>query len=458
MNRDAPVSPAIDSHRVSAPSARVAAGLLLGLALAGSAVAQLRSPGPPSGDPGPAAAAPLRITTARVTGRVVERSVETVGTLAAWEEGVARAPLAGTVVRLYADLGDPVREGQPLADLDRREADVAMDQLTTDLTAARDALARARVAADASRANLRRVRDDRWALASDVERARTEAEARHRELERAQTLRAQDLIATRDVDEARSRSAAADALVVSAEAGLGQHSEELRAAEAQLQADLDAVEASEALVRQREGAIALGRTRPTVAVVASPLTGVVAKRFVTAGAPVTDGTPLFTVVATDPLKYAGTVPERAAAEVRNGQELRLSIDAVSGRVFPGEVTRVAQVVDASTRTLALEARLLNGEKLLRPGLAAHGTILIRQDTGVPFVPAEALVQIAGASQVFVVIDGRVEARGVTTGRRETGWVEIVRGVRPGEMVATSSLAQLSDGARVAPMAPTPKTP
>jgi RND family efflux transporter MFP subunit len=170
---------------------------------------------------------------------------------------------------------------------------------------------------------------------------------------------------------------------------------------------------------------------------------------------VKDNTPLFTVVATDPLKYTGTVAERAAPEIRPGQEVRLSVDAFGARTFPGQVTRVAPVVDVPTRTLVLEARVPNGQGLLRPGFFARGAVLTRRDTRVPFVPAEALVYVVGISKVFVVVDGRAQERLVKAGRREAGGVEILDGVKLGETVATSGLAQLYDGAPVIPVAPTP---
>jgi membrane fusion protein, multidrug efflux system len=441
--------------RVSAPSARAAAVALGGLLLALAAGAQPRAPGPPKGGAAPAEPAPLRVTTALVGGRAVQRTVDTVGSLLAWEEAVARSQLSGTIVRLHADLGDAVREGQPLADLDRREADLAIDQVAADLAGARENLARARAAVDASRANLERVRDSRRSLAADVERARADAEWKRRELERNQELRSKELIAARDVDQARAQSQAADALVQMAETSLGQHGDQLRAAEAQLEADLGAVKAAEALVRQRDAAVELGKKRLTDTVVLAPLTGVVAKRHVSAGEFVKDNTALFTVVATDPLKYTGTVAERAAPEIRAGQEVRLSVDAFGARAFPGQVTRVAPVVDVPTRTLALEARVPNAQGLLRPGFFGRGAVLVRRDARVPFVPAEALVYVVGISKVFVVADGRAQERLVKAGLREAGWVEILDGVKPGETVATSGLAQLYDGAPVAAVTPPP---
>jgi RND family efflux transporter MFP subunit len=131
------------------------------------------------------------------------------------------------------------------------------------------------------------------------------------------------------------------------------------------------------------------------------------------------------------------------------------VDAFGVRAFPGQVTRVAPVVDVPTRTLALEARVPNGQGFLKPGFFARGAVLTRRDARVPFVPAEALVYVVGISKVFVVADGRAHERAVKAGLREAGWVEILDGVKPGETVATSGLAQLYDGAPVLPVAPTP---
>jgi RND family efflux transporter MFP subunit len=410
--------------------------------------AQPRPAAPPRNNGPGGAPAALRVTTAVVEGRPVQRSVDTVGSLLAWEEAVARSQIQGTILRLHADLGDAVREGQPLVDLDRREANLAVDQLQADLVAARENQARGRAAAEASRANLERVRESRRALEADVERARADAEWKRRELERAQELHAKELIAARDVDQQQQ---AAAALVQMAETTLTQHTDQVRAAEAQLEADQNAVKAAEAQVRQREAAVELGRKRVTDTVVAAPITGVVAKRHVVAGEFVKDNTPLFTLVATDPLKYTGTVPERAAPEIRAGQDVRLTVDAFPNRHFPGQILRVAPVVDVPTRTLALEARVPNGQGLLKPGFFARGAVLTRREPRVPFAPAESLAYVVGISKLFVIADGRAHERVVRAGLREAGWVEIEDGVKPGETVATSGLAQLYDGAPVQPV-------
>jgi RND family efflux transporter MFP subunit len=415
---------------------------------------------------GPAAERPaIRVTSAMVEARPVQRTVETVGSLLAWEEVVAKSQTTGTVIRLHADLGDAVREGQPLAELDRREADLGIDQLQADLVAARENLARARATAEATRANLERIRGSRPALEADVARARADAEWRRLELERTRTLASRELIALREVDNARTQHEMGAALVRMAEGTLAQLADQLRAADAQLQADLGAVKAAEAQVRQREAALDLGKKRLADTAVPAPMTGLIARRHTAIGDFVKDNTPLFTLVLTDPLKYTGTVPERFAPDVRIGQAVTLQVEAYPGRFFPGQVTRVAPAVDVQTRTLALEARVPNRTGLLRPGFFGRGAVLTRQEAAVPFVPAEAVAYFVGITKVFVIADGKARERQVRAGTREAGRVEILEGVKPGELVATSGLAQLYDGApvqfaegRPAGAAPAPAAP
>jgi membrane fusion protein, multidrug efflux system len=412
------------------------------------------SGGPPSQTPDRPA---VRITTAAVEARAVQRSVETVGSMLAWEEVVAKSQAIGTVLRLHADLGDRVRAGETLADLDRREADLGLEQLQADLVAGREGLARARATAEASWANLQRTRGSRPALAADVDRARADAQWKRLELERNQELAAKQLIATRDVDNSRAQHQMAEAQVQMAETTLAQHGEQVQAAEAQLAADLGAVKAAEAQVRQREAALDLGRKRVGDTTVPAPITGLVAKRHTSVGEFVKDNAPLFTLVAIDPLKYTGTIPERFAPEVRAGQEVQLQVEAYPGRTFPGQVTRIAPAVDVQTRTLALEARVPNGPGLLGPGFFARGGILTRREAQAAFVPAEAVAYFVGMTKVFVIAGDRAVERQVKTGSRDGARVEVLEGVKPGETVAVSGLAQLYDGAPVevaaAPAAP-----
>jgi membrane fusion protein (multidrug efflux system) len=102
----------------------------------------------------------------------------------------------------------------------------------------------------------------------------------------------------------------------------------------------------------------------------------------------------------------------------------------------------------ASRTMLIEAEVPNREALLKPGLFARATVVLRLDRGVAFVPENAVSYFAGLTRVFVVADGAARERTVTLGVRQGDLLEVVKGLSPGEQVATSGLAQLQDGAAV----------
>jgi cobalt-zinc-cadmium efflux system membrane fusion protein len=391
---------------------------------------------------------PIAVTTARAEARAVQRAVETSGSLTAWDEVVAKSEQPGTIARLHADLGDRVAAGAVLAEYDRREFQLAVDQAQADLNGTRELLARARANATATEAQLRRVRDTLTTLEADVARAQSQLDWAGSEMERAKQLFAKDLIAARDVDNARNQSNIAAAQLTQAKMAVTQHPDQVRAAEAQLLSDQAAVKNAAALVRLREATLGLAEKRLGDTTVRAPLAGLIAKRHLSAGEFVKENTALFTIVVANPLKYVGTVPERQAPELREGKTVRLTVEAYGDKAFAGTVTRLAPTVDVQTRTLVLEARVPNQDGALRPGFFAKGSVLTRQDPAAVFVPGESVTSIAGVTKVFVAADGKAQERLVKLGARQGTWVEIAAGVRAGETVATSNLAALFNGAPV----------
>ncbi|HWP34953.1 MAG TPA: efflux RND transporter periplasmic adaptor subunit, partial [Thermodesulfobacteriota bacterium] len=406
---------------------------------------------------GAPAAAPqvLAVSVAPVEARSVQRSVETTGSLLPWEEVVLNTPVAGTLARLLVDLGDRVQAGQVVAELDKREFALAVAQAEAALKTAQDSLERARAQAEASRAALQQVQASRGAWEAGVNRARAVLEEARLNLDRARSLLDQQLIARREFDAARTQFETALAQYQTAEVELAQYPDRVRVAQAQLASDLSAVQVAESEIKRREAELALARKKLADATLRAPIRGAVARRHVNPGEFLRENTPVLTIVRGDPLKYAGTVPERAALDLRPGQPVRLEVDVAPGRAFEGRVVRVSPAVDVSTRTVTLEAEVANREGLLKPGLFARGAVVTGQQAAVPFVPESAVSYTVGITKVFVVAGGRAEERTVRLGGRREGMVEVLDGLRPGELVATSQLAQLYDGApvRVAAAAP-----
>lgn len=389
-------------------------------ALAGCNRSQADAPGTRSREGGAPVVRAIPITVGRAEARPVQRTVETSGSLLAWEEVVAKSEQTGTIVRLRVDLGDRVAAGQVLADYDRREFELAVEQ--------------ARAAVAAGGAQLRRQREALATLEAEVARAQSQYEWATSELERSQQLFQRQLIAARDVDSARNGYTTAAAQLASTKVALTQHPSQIQSAEAEVQ--------------RAQATLGLAEKRLHDTTVRATLDGLVAKRHVSPGEVVKDNTPLFTLVIANPLKYVGAVPERHAPTLRIGQSVRLTVEAHPGRDFGGTVLRLSPAVDVPTRTLALEARVPNDEGALRPGFFAKGSVLTQAAAQAVFVPAEAVTYAAGLSKVFVVDGSSAAERLVRVGERQGSWLEIADGIKAGEAVATSNLPALFNGAPV----------
>jgi RND family efflux transporter MFP subunit len=367
---------------------RVLSLLALSFLLWGCGQSQAQDPAKKSGGE----RKPLPVTVTRVETRAVQRSVETVGSLLAWEESQVKAEVPGTVDKILADLGDRVKAGQVLATVDAREFRLQVEQ---------------------SEAGLRMAKETRERMTAEQEEAKAN-------LERAEELYRRELIAAQERDRWRTQYRVTQAIS----------------------------QTNVADIQRMEAALGVSHKKLQDATIRARITGAVAKRHVNVGEFVKDGAPLFTLVVADPLKYTGTVSERYAPELRGGQALELTVEAHPGQIFAGQVTRVAPAVDVQTRSLSLEARVPNADGRLRPGFFAKGAVLARKDEAVTFVPAEAVTYFVGITKVFVVANGKAEERLVKAGARQGGWIEIAEGVKAGEAVATTNLSQLFNGAPV----------
>lgn len=183
--------------------------------------------------------------------------------------------------------------------------------------------------------------------------------------------------------------------------------------------------------------------------VRSPLKGSVARRMVSSGEYVRPGTPLFALVADDPLKLRGDVPERYAPELKPGQDVRIRVDAFGAKEFPGRLSRISPASNRENRSIAVEIVVENDERTLKPGFFANAAIVTRTDDKAIMIPQEAVTTFAGVTKVFVIEGDKARERQVRPGTRAAdGLVEIVEGLRANEIVATSGLTKLQEGAAV----------
>jgi membrane fusion protein (multidrug efflux system) len=220
------------------------------------------------------------------------------------------------------------------------------------------------------------------------------------------------------------------------------------AAAAQTRAEVKAAEAAQVIA-----GLNLERSR-----VKAPFDGSVSERIATAGDYVKIGSPLFRVVNDRELKYIVQAPERYAALVKLGQPVLFTVDAWPGETFQGQVNLISPAVSTSTRSFNLGARVPNPEGKLKANTFARGELVLEHAVPTPMVPLEAVINFAGVTKVFVIADGAARSREVKTGRVREGFQEVLSGLQPGELVATSGYTKLYEGAKIRLQNTNAKTP
>lgn len=247
---------------------------------------------------------------------------------------------------------------------------------------------------------------------------------------------------------------------------------------AQAQANLTLAEANferaDTLLRQRSGterardealaarqsaraSVELAKTRLDKTVIRAPFAGILGLRSVSIGEFVTRGEELVTLQSIDPLKVDFRIPETYLANVRIGQTVAVTVDALPGRSFAGTIYAADPQVDVNGRAIRLRARIANSDGTLRPGLFARIVIVAEQREGASVIPESALVPQGAQRLVFKVVDGKAVRTPVTLGQRRPGEVEILQGLQPGDMVVTAGQQRLKDGAPVEIVGPRPRS-
>jgi len=170
----------------------------------------------------------------------------------------------------------------------------------------------------------------------------------------------------------------------------------------------------------------------------APFAGHVGLRNVSVGEFVESGQDLVTLVRLDPIEVDFSAPESALGKLREGQKISITVDAFPGQVFGGVVEAIDPVIDPTSRSAKLRAQIPNVDGRLRPGQFAK----LQLDTGGAggegvLVPEQALLQDGNVRYVYTVVDGKAHRVEVKTGLRVPGKLQVLEGLKEGDMVITS---------------------
>lgn len=182
----------------------------------------------------------------------------------------------------------------------------------------------------------------------------------------------------------------------------------------------------------------------------SPVTGFVTARNFDEGDMFSLSAPLFVVQQVVPVKLLVGISESEYSQVKKGDAVTITADAIPGRVFQGKVERLYPVVNASTHTVNVEVRVPNTDRALRPGMYTRVTVNFGNQVHV-VIPDKAVVRMEGTGQRFVYVlqaDNTVRYLPVTLGRHLGDTYEILEGLEDGQLVVTKGQSVLKDGVAV----------
>jgi RND family efflux transporter MFP subunit len=333
----------------------------------------------------------------------LERTVTVNGTLAAEEQVALSFKVTGRVHELLVDLGSPVRRGQVLARLTPTDFELRVQQAEAALQQARARLGLPRQGDEST------VNPEQTALVRQSRAVRDEARLTR---DRVKTFVERGISSRADLDAAEAS---------------------LEVAEGRYQDALEEIRNREGILAQRRSELALARQALEDTVLRAPIDGAVRERQVTQGEFRTAGTPVLTIVRTDPLRLRAAVPERAVAGLRAGQPVRVRVEG-DASTYEGKLVRLGAAIEEDNRTLPVEAAVSNRQGALRPGMFASAEIVVERRDQAVVIPDGAIVTFAGVQKVLVVKDGKAREQRVRTGRREGNRVEIIEGIKAGDTV------------------------
>lgn len=169
----------------------------------------------------------------------------------------------------------------------------------------------------------------------------------------------------------------------------------------------------------------------------SPIEGSVLRRTVTIGELVDAGDPLFELADTRVMWAEIDVAEAELGVVETGQRARLVIDALPDATFTGTIAHVAAELDPKTRTVKARAAIANPRATLRANMFARAEIELGEARASVTIPRNAMQTVKKQRLVFVRTgDEEFEVRRITTGVESGAFVEVLRGLEPGEAIAT----------------------
>lgn len=292
---------------------------------------------------------PVAVEVEEVAYQPIQETMQMTGTIYPLYRYIVAPKVAGRIIRINKRIGDWVEPGESIAKIDDGE----YQQLVLE-----------------AEANLR-------ISHANLAETKSQFELAAQELERVQSLQQMQIAPRSDLDAAQTKH---DAL-------------------------RSRIELAEAQVEQRRAALNAARIRLNYTNLVAAEPGFVGERFVDEGSLLAPNSPVVSVIGIDTVIVRTTVIERVYGQVAIGQSADIEVDAFPGKAFTGRVSRVAPMLQESSRVAQMEVEVSNDSLLLKPGMFCNVTVALAEKDSAQVVPTQAIVTRNGETGVFLVRSG-----------------------------------------------------
>jgi RND family efflux transporter MFP subunit len=347
----------------------------------------------------------------------------------------------GYIRERYVDIGTKVKAGQLLAVIETPEVDQELEQAIANASQAKASLEQARANLSQSEAALSQAK-------ANLSQAQANEEIARITNTRWQNLVNKGVIPKQSADERRSDYEARHAGVAAAQAAVETGQATVGAQKASLIAAQAAVDAQDANVRR------LTKLRSFERVVA-PFDGVITERKVEKGDLITAGSGsdrnMFSIAQPDLLRIQVNVPQTYSIDIKRGDLADVTVQERPGETFVGKVVRTADALDPDARTLLTEVYVENKDGRLLPGMYSQVRFHLQRSHPVQVIPTDSLIINGEGMRVATLRDGKlIHLVPVQVGHDLGKTIEVVEGLRPGELVVSNPPDTLEEGQKVEP--------
>jgi HlyD family secretion protein len=405
--------------------------------------------------PAPGVGRAVRVETTKPTQSGAGQITKQIGSLYSFESAELFARISGFLKVQNVDIGDHVKRGQVLVEIDAPELVIEVDQ-------AGAALAQAKAEVDQMTSRVVTAEADREAAIAmiaqseaELKRAKAQHSFREKQYLRIKKLFELESVDEKLVDEKQDEMEAAHAAEDAARAAIVSAKAHVTAASAKIEQTQADVLNARAKVQVAEASLNRAKVFVEYTRIVSPFDGVVTRRNFDRGdfiraAERGGEMPVLAVARTDLMRVVVQMPDQFVPLVDAGDKVTIEIDALPGKTFSGKVARLANAEDAQSRTMRIEIDLPNTTGRLRQGMYGHVDIEFQPQAAVLAIPSSCLVGQSkdGKGSVYVVRENKVYLTPLEIAADNGLQVQVSRGLQAEDEVISRHDGPIQDGAAV----------